>query len=84
MSPLKALLCTDVLNDVIAAPFLVSFSQLPAVKNTPKTVQLCPICKNVSPQFRVFATFHIKRGETQVKLTVSQTILLSRLKLEES
>ena len=29
---LKALLCTNVLNDVTAALFLMSFSQLPAVK----------------------------------------------------
>ena len=29
---LKALLHTNVLNDVTAAPFLVSFSQLPAAK----------------------------------------------------
>ena len=31
---LKALLRTNVLNDVTAAPFQVSFSQLPAAKNT--------------------------------------------------
>ena len=31
---------TNVLNDVTAAPFSVSFTQLPAVKKTPKTVQL--------------------------------------------
>ena len=31
---LKALLRTNVLNDVTAAPFLESFSQLPAAKNT--------------------------------------------------
>ena len=32
--------CTNVLNDVTAAPFSVSFSQLPAAKKTPKTGQL--------------------------------------------
>ena len=31
---LKALLCRNVLKDVTAAPFLVSFSQLPSAKNT--------------------------------------------------
>ena len=30
----------NVLNDVTATPFSVSFSQLPTVKKTPKTVQL--------------------------------------------
>ena len=37
MKKLKALLCKNVLNDVTAAPFLVSFSQLSPVKKTPKT-----------------------------------------------
>ena len=37
---LKALLCTNVLNDVTAAPFSVSFLQLVAEKKTPKMVQL--------------------------------------------
>ena len=37
---LKALLRTNVLNDVTAAPFSVSFLQLAAEKKTPKTVQL--------------------------------------------
>ena len=33
---LKTLLCTNVLNDVTAAPFMVSFSQLLAVKKGTK------------------------------------------------
>ena len=33
---LKALLCTNVLNDVTAAPCSVSFSQLPAAKKNTK------------------------------------------------
>ena len=37
---IKSLLRTNVLNDVTAAPFSVSFSQLPAAKKTPKMVQL--------------------------------------------
>ena len=37
---LKALLHTNVLNDITAALFLVSFLQLAAEKKTPKTVQL--------------------------------------------
>ena len=37
---LKLLLSMNILNDVTAAPFLVSFSQLPTVKKTPNTVQL--------------------------------------------
>ena len=37
---LKALLRTNVLNDITAAMFSVSFSQILAVKKTQKTVQL--------------------------------------------
>ena len=37
---LKALLRKNVLNDVTVAPFFVSFSHLPTVKKTPKTLQL--------------------------------------------
>ena len=37
---LKTLLCTNVLNDVTAAPFSFCFLQLAAEKKTPKMVQL--------------------------------------------
>ena len=40
MIKLKALLHMNILNDVTAAPFLVSFSQLPAAKKTTKMVPL--------------------------------------------
>ena len=70
--PLKILLRTNILNDVTAAPFSMSFSQQPAVKNTENGAAVTSLRTFVRSSD--FSKYSKLKGETQhyvVKLTKS-------------